>query len=66
MGKVEKRKSIFHGDLEQTLAVHLSILYKDKGSGPRLLNAWRQSEDSERKGDERGTITILNNRGSYV
>ena len=64
MGKVEREESIFHSDLEQTLAVHLAILYKDKGEWSKAIECLEESlKILEREGDERGMITILNNRG---
>lgn len=51
-------------ELEKTLAVHLSILYKDRGEWDKAIECFQDSlEIFERAGDEQGTITILNNRG---
>jgi tetratricopeptide (TPR) repeat protein len=62
--RLQRERALFTGDLEPTLAVHLSILYKDKGEWDKALAALEDSlKILERKGDERGMITVLNNRG---
>jgi tetratricopeptide (TPR) repeat protein len=62
-GLKEERASL-PVNLEKTLAVHLSILYKDMGEWNKAIECL---DDSliilDRKRDERGMITILNNRG---
>jgi tetratricopeptide (TPR) repeat protein len=51
-------------DLEKALAIHLAILYKDKGEWHQAINCFQDSlEIIQRAGDEHGTITLLNNRG---
>lgn len=62
--KLKQERPFFTGDLEPTLAVHLSILYKDKGEWDRAIQCLDESLGIlEGKGDQRGLITILNNRG---
>lgn len=62
--KLKEQRVFFTGDLEETLAVHLSILYKDKGDWTKAIESLEDSlKILETKGDERGMITILNNRG---
>lgn len=62
--RLKGERAFFTDDLEQTLAVHLSILYKDKGEWTKAIECLEDSlKILERKGDERGMITILNNRG---
>jgi|GEM_PF-2442425 len=62
--RLKEESLFFTGDLEQTLAVHLSILYKDKGDWNKAIESLEDSlKILEGKGDERGMITILNNRG---
>jgi tetratricopeptide (TPR) repeat protein len=51
-------------ELEKALAIHLSFLYKDKGNWDKAVECFNHSlEILERVGDQRGLITILNNRG---
>jgi tetratricopeptide (TPR) repeat protein len=62
--RLKEERAFFTGDLEPTLAVHLSILYKDKGEWNMAIASLEDSlKILEREGDERGMITILNNRG---
>lgn len=62
--KLKGQRALFTVDLEQTLAVHLSILYKDKGDWNKAVESLEDSlKILEGKVDERGMITILNNRG---
>ena len=62
--KLKQERSFFTGDLEPTLAVHLSILYKDKGKWDRAIQCLDESLGIlEAKGDQPGLITILHNRG---
>lgn len=62
--KLKRERAFFTGDLEPTLAVHLSILYKDQGKWNKAIACLDESlKTLDRKGDERGMITILNNRG---
>jgi tetratricopeptide (TPR) repeat protein len=62
--RLKEERAFFTADLEQTLAVHLSILYKDKGEWNKAIECLEDSlKILEREGDERGMITILNNRG---
>lgn len=51
-------------DLEKTLGVDLSILYKDKGEWDKAIECFQDSLNIfENAGDEKGMATILNNRG---
>jgi tetratricopeptide (TPR) repeat protein len=62
--ELKEQRTFFTGDLEQTLAVHLCILYKDKGEWNKAIESLEDSlKTLETKGDDRGMITILNNRG---
>jgi tetratricopeptide (TPR) repeat protein len=62
--RLKEERAFFTGDLEPTLAVHLSILYKDKGEWNKAIASLDDSmKILEREGDEHGMITILNNRG---
>ena len=62
--RLKDQRAIFTDDLEQTLAVHASILYKDKGEWNKAIQCLEDSlKVLEKKGDEHGMITILNNRG---
>lgn len=62
--KLKEQRAFFTVDLEQTLAVHLAILYKDKGEWNKAVEALEDSlKILETKGDECGMIAILNNRG---
>jgi tetratricopeptide (TPR) repeat protein len=62
--KLKKKRAFFTGDLEPTLAVHLSILYKDKGAWNKAIESLEDSlKILAKESDERGMITILNNRG---
>jgi tetratricopeptide (TPR) repeat protein len=62
--ELKEQRVIFTGDLEQTLAVHLSILYRDKGDWSKSIESLEDSlKILEGKGDGSGMITILNNRG---
>jgi tetratricopeptide (TPR) repeat protein len=62
--KLKLERPFFTGDLEPTLAVHLSILYKDKGKWDRAIQCLDESLGIlEGKGDQPGLITILHNRG---
>lgn len=62
--RLKGERAFFTLDLEKTLGVHLSILYKDKGEWNKAIECL---DDSlmilEREGDEHGMITILNNQG---
>jgi tetratricopeptide (TPR) repeat protein len=62
--KLKERRAFFTTDLEQTFAVHLSILYKDKGDWNKATECLEHSlKILEREGDERGMITVLNTEG---
>jgi tetratricopeptide (TPR) repeat protein len=62
--KLKDKRASFTGDLEPTLAVHLSILYKDNGQWNKAIECLDESlKILERKDDQYGMITILNNRG---
>ncbi|MGZ8842145.1 MAG: tetratricopeptide repeat protein [Pyrinomonadaceae bacterium] len=62
--KLKEKRAVFTGDLEPTLAVHLSLLYKDKGKWGKAIECLEESlKFLEGKGDQHGMITILNNRG---
>lgn len=51
-------------DLEKTLAVHLSLLYKDKGEWNKAVECFSRSlEILEGVGDERGMADTYNNLG---
>ena len=57
-------RASFTADLEQTLAINLSILYKDKGEWNKAIECLEESLDLlERKGDERCMIAVLNSQG---
>lgn len=62
--KLKEKRAFFTGDLEPTLAVHLTLLYKDKGDWNKAIECLNESlRILEDKGNQSGTITILNNRG---
>jgi len=62
--KLKEKRAFFTVDLEQTLAIHLSILYKDTGKWDKAIECLEDSLNILKKnGDERGMITILNNQG---
>ena len=62
--RLKEERRFFTLDLEQTLGVNLSILYKDKGEWKKAIESLEESlKILETKGDERGMIPILNNRG---
>jgi tetratricopeptide (TPR) repeat protein len=62
--ELRKNRAFFSGDLEPTLAVHLSILYKDNGQWNKAIECLDESlKNLEKKGDRHGMITILKNRG---
>jgi tetratricopeptide (TPR) repeat protein len=64
--KLKKKRAFFTGDLEPTLAVHLSILYKDKGRWNKATECLAESlKIVESKGDRHGMITLLNNQGFF-
>lgn len=61
---VEGERERISVELEKTLAIHLSFLYKDKGEWDKAVECFKHSlEILERVGDENGMATILNNRG---
>jgi tetratricopeptide (TPR) repeat protein len=62
--RLKGERAFFTVDLEQTLAVHLSILYKDTGEWNKAIECLEDSLNIlEKEGDERGMITLLNNQG---
>ena len=61
---LKEKGALLTVDLEQTLAIHLSILYKDMGEWNKAIECLEGSlKMLGRKGDEHGMITILNNQG---
>jgi tetratricopeptide (TPR) repeat protein len=62
--KLKEKREAFTADLECALAIHLSILYKDRGEWSRAIECLNQSlEILEHKGDQSGVVAILNTRG---
>jgi len=64
--KLQKKRASFTEDLEPTLAVHLSILYKDNGQWDKAIECLAESlKTLEQMGNQGGMITILHNRGFF-
>ena len=62
--RLKEERASFTEDLELSLAVHLSILYKDRGDWKNAIECLESSlKTLEKNGHEQSMITILNNQG---
>ena len=62
--KLKQKRAAFTADLESALAIHLSILYKDRGEWTNAIECLNESlKTLEGKADRYGMIAILNNQG---